>query len=391
MHRPHKPAAALTAAKIELLREVICDIRAFRFCGPSDESDAQSATTLGFSHLVVHLKRLAAPILAEPAASRLSMLEVDVHDIYSAFAAKGEVDALLPDLESALAELPSVEFQGPLPAPKPLPVPVCVVVGDVLGSHIYNHKAIETLFFEAGAVGPVPEGNCVKKCRAWLKRMHNDVPEPVAVLGKVLEEFMEVDDEWRATSQLAGRQKINEVLGKAGLSYTSEGLIIGVDSALPTKSLNQVLRDRDLPAVDREFERALLNVEKDPATAITAACSILESLFKVYIEDEGMEMPADQSLKPLWKTASRNIGFDPAALEDDDLKKVLSGLNSVVDGIGALRTHAGSAHGRGRQIYRLQARHARLATHASHTLVGFFMETWDERKRKETVVRQRSS
>jgi hypothetical protein len=50
-------------------------------------------------------------------------------------------------------------------------------------------------------------------------------------------------------------------------------------------------------------------------------------------------MPADQSLKPLWKAASKHLGLDPAAIEDDDVKKVLSGLNSVVDGIGSLRTH----------------------------------------------------
>jgi hypothetical protein len=56
-------------------------------------------------------------------------------------------------------------------------------------------------------------------------------------------------------------------------------------------------------------------------------------------------------------------------------------MNSVVDGIGSLRTHAGTAHGHGKRSYRVQARHARLAIHASHTLVGFFLETWDERKR----------
>jgi hypothetical protein len=68
----------------------------------------------------------------------------------------------------------------------------------------------------------------------------------------------------------------------------------------------QVLKDRDLAGVDKEFERALANVEKDPPAAITAACSILESLFKVYIEDNNaIEMPTDQSLKPLWKTASK--------------------------------------------------------------------------------------
>ena len=159
----------------------------------------------------------------------------------------------------------------------------------------------------------------------------------------------------------------------------------GTGTALPTKSLNQVLKDRDLAGVDKELERALANVEKDPPAAITAACSILESLFKVYIEDNSAEMPADQSLKPLWKAASKHLGLDPSSMEDDDVKKVLSGLNSVVDGIGSLRTHTGSAHGRGRRAYRVHARHARLTVHASHTLVAFFIQTWDERKRKSIV------
>jgi hypothetical protein len=96
-------------------------------------------------------------------------------------------------------------------------------------------------------------------------------------------------------------------------------------------------------------------------------------------------MPAEESLKPLWKTASKHLGFDPSAVEDEDIKKIFSGMTSVVDGIGSLRTHRSTAHGQGRRIYRIQARHARLAIHASHTLVSFFLETWDERKRKGDV------
>ncbi len=103
---------------------------------------------------------------------------------------------------------------------------------------------------------------------------------------------------------------------------------------------------------------------------------------QVYIEDNALEMPSEQSLKPLWKAVSKHLGLDPATVVDDDVKKVLSGMNGVVDGIGSLRTHAGSVHGQGRRGYKLQARHARLAIHASHTLVGFIIETWDERKQR---------
>ncbi len=265
---------------------------------------------------------------------------------------------------------------------KPLPVPVCSIVGDVLGNFIGYHKPLERLFYEAGAAGDVPSGNCVNKCQSWLKRMHTEVPDPVAVLGKVLEEFMEVDHAYQSEGQLAGRKNITNVLARFGLTYHVGGYISGATTSIATKSLHQVLNGRDLSGVDKEFERALENVEKDSAAAITAACSILEAIFKVYIEDNSLEMPADQSLKPLWKTTSKHLGLDPATTADEDIRKVLSGLNSVVDGIGSLRTHVGSAHGHGRRSYRLQGRHARLAIHASHTLVGFVIETWDERKQR---------
>jgi hypothetical protein len=67
-------------------------------------------------------------------------------------------------------------------------------------------------------------------------------------------------------------------------------------------------------------------------------------------------------------------------VEDNDLRKILTGLNSIVDGIGALRTHAGSAHGRGVMKYKIQPRHARLAVHAAHTLTVFLLESWDNKK-----------
>lgn len=374
-------APTIDPAKRDMIANTIADIRKFRFCSPSDDPEEHTAVTLGYRYLLIQLQRWAAPILPAPLASRLNALSVEVNNVYSAFDADAELNALLPDIEGVLNTPTNGERKMTTSvSAKPLPVPVCAVVGDVLGAFIYHHKTLETLFYEAGAAGEVPEGNCVTKCQAWLKRMHTDVADPTAVLGKVLEEFMEVDRPFD-DRQEAGRKRITESLARFGLSYHQGGIILGTGNALPTRSLRQVLKDRDLAGVGKEFERTLANVETDPPAAITAACSILESLFKVYIEDtDGLEMPSDQSLKPLWRTASKHLGLDPSALEDEDIKKVLSGLNSVVDGIGSLRTHAGSAHGRGRRAYRLQARHARLAIHASHTLVSFFLETWDQRR-----------
>jgi hypothetical protein len=371
-----------TAKKKEIVVGLIDSVRRFQFCGPSDDPDEQTNVTSGYRHLVIQFKRIAGPMLSLSDQERLNAINVEINDLYSAYDADSEIKALLPDIEAALEA--QHEDASPIRMAKPLPVPVCSIVGDVVGRYIYSHKSLERLFYDAGAAGDVPAGNCIVKCQSWLKRMHEDFVDPAAVLGKVVEEFMEVDDTFREEDQEAGRKAIRDVLSRHGLSYHSGGRILGAAAALPTKSLHDVLKERDLTAVDKEFERSLTHVESDPPAAITAACAILESLFKAYIEDNNLEMPNDQSLAPLWKTARKHIGFDPSAIEDEDLKKILSGMISVVDGIGSLRTHGSTAHGHGRKTYRIEPRHARLAIHASHTLVGFFLETWDERNRKGT-------
>lgn len=145
-------------------------------------------------------------------------------------------------------------------------------------------------------------------------------------------------------------------------------------------SLEQLLEDRNLDTVSEEVERALQAAESDPPVAITAARAALESLLKVYIEDRGLTSPSRPKPGKLLKTAMGDLGLDPADKTDTDVRGVLQGLWSVVHGIADLRTRAGSAHGYGRNAYRLQARHARLAVQASQAFIEFFIETWNYRE-----------
>ena len=90
-------------------------------------------------------------------------------------------------------------------------------------------------------------------------------------------------------------------------------------------------------------------MESDPGSAVTASCALLESLFKFYIDERGLEMPSDQTVKPLWKVVRKDLKLDPDMVADNDLKTILGGLAATLDGIGSLRTHKGSAHGRGKK------------------------------------------
>jgi len=263
-----------------------------------------------------------------------------------------------------------------------IPIPLIAVVSDVL-AHNYTHSRIDFLMEQAGLTGEPPPGNKVDKTRAWLKRANADqVSNPLGVLGKVLEEFMEVDSDSHAfygTDRNEHRDRVNKSLAQHGLAYLKGGHVVRAGAGVVSRSLEDIIHSRDLAGLQAEFERIFNNIESDPATAVTASCALLESLFKVYIADEQLETPSDQSIKPLWNVVRRDLKLDPAYMQDEDLRKILSGLASIVDGIAGLRTHKSSAHGHGRKLYKLKPRHARLAAHAAFTLATFIFETWAEK------------
>ena len=57
------------------------------------------------------------------------------------------------------------------------------------------------------------------------------------------------------------------------------------------------------------------------------------------------------------------------------MRQILSGLATIIGGVGALRTHGGDAHGREKGYARIDARIARLSIHAASTAALFLIET----------------
>jgi len=256
-----------------------------------------------------------------------------------------------------------------------IPSPVIAALSEVLAIS-ETHASLDNLFMHAGAPGEPPVGSKPVKVQEWLRRVNRDESLiPLEVLGRLIEDIMESEDVYRQEA----KQKIQKALARYDLRYVQGG-IVSSGLGAPSKSLEDLIRAKSLEALGEEFSRALKNVEANPREAVSAACNILESACKVYIEDEKLEKPAKQDLQGLWQVVRRDLGFDPGAVEDQDLKQILSGLLGIVGGIGALRTHASSAHGAGRSSYRLEARHARLAVHAAHTVVVFILESWQKKR-----------
>jgi len=257
---------------------------------------------------------------------------------------------------------------------------VIAVVSDVLALN-YTHARIDYFMEVAGIECEGPFGNKLEKARTYLRTANDKAADPLATLGKVITEFMEVNSSGYAsdTSLDPAREKVRKVLGEHGLAYIKGGHIVRIGVTAVSNTLQDIIRARDLSGLQTEFDRIYENIESDPASAVTASCALLESLFKTYIEENKLEMPSEQSIKPLWKVIRKDLGLDPSIVDDEDLKTILSGLAAIVEGTGSLRTHKGSAHGRGRAVYKLKPRHARLAAHAAFTLASFVFEAWGER------------
>ncbi|WP_110678734.1 abortive infection family protein [Salinicola sp. RZ23] len=269
-----------------------------------------------------------------------------------------------------------------------IPPPVIAILTDNLPDFT-THPKLNSLFMYADAPGDPPDGSKAEKTLEWLRRINDTSDRPLEVLGKLIEGFMEIEEDEAVDTSLFGVQlespakkfkdRIEAALKRYNLRYMQGGHISDGSSA-PSRSLAQLIQGRDLPAIEIEFNRALENVHTNPREAVSAACNILESIFKFYIADEELERPTKQDLQGLWKVVRADLGFDPSSLEDDDLRKIVSGIFSVVDGIGAFRTHASSAHGQGRKMYIIQPRHARLAIHSAHSVALYVMESWDHKK-----------
>lgn len=268
---------------------------------------------------------------------------------------------------------------------KRIPVAVCAIVNDVLRG---SHNSLDALFERAGAPGPPPDLSHASKWKTWLLKANDDPDtDAYSVLGRVIEELMELEptteEEWYNWRDR--KQRVEDALRTYGLKYVRGGRIIAEKLSPSTTSLTQLLKAGDFDHIEVEINRALETIDNDPAIAVTAACSLLETLFTAYLEENGIELPSKRSIKPLWSAAQKSLGLDPKDQEDQDVQRILSGMISVVDGVGALRTHAGSAHGRGKLRYRVSGRHARLVVNSAHTLALFVIETWEERKRKKST------
>ncbi|MBY3254531.1 abortive infection family protein [Rhizobium laguerreae] len=158
-------------------------------------------------------------------------------------------------------------------------------------------------------------------------------------------------------------------------------LVAENQAASVVNALHQAAATIDFDTVKLDLDRALKSADDDPEDAATSACSVVESVCRSILVELNLPFPANKDIRSLYRAVAEPLGLSAGkeGIKDeiaDDVRTILGGLASAVQGIGALRTHAGDAHGRERGYRRVDARIARMAIHSASALALFLIETW---------------
>ncbi len=152
-------------------------------------------------------------------------------------------------------------------------------------------------------------------------------------------------------------------------------------------ALSQTASEFNAVVLQKQIERMSQSVDTDPALAIGTAKELVETCCKTILMDRGASLPGQPDMSTLSKAVLQELQLVPEGIPDGSrgsrvIKRLLSNLATVGNGLAELRGLYGTGHGPEAGASGLQPRHARLAVGASAALATFLFETHEERRQK---------
>jgi hypothetical protein len=192
-------------------------------------------------------------------------------------------------------------------------------------------------------------------------------------------------------------QLYNEYLRRDGFQLTEKtrlsgkpvfvGRYVGVGVTPAVSSARDTLAGTDPGYVAQQITRMEASVVNDPALAIGTAKELVETCCKTILQEREIEFAPAADLVELMKLTIKELELTPKDIPDaakaaDTVKRVLSNLATITQGIAELRNRYGTGHGKIARSKGLGPRHAKLAVGAASTLAVFLVETHNEKPRR---------
>lgn len=142
----------------------------------------------------------------------------------------------------------------------------------------------------------------------------------------------------------------------------------------------ETLTPLDPTYLTQQITRMETAVESDPDLAIGTSKELVETCCRTILTDRGTTVPKGIDLPVLVKLTAKELRLTPTGIPEEaraaaTVKRLLSNLATVAQGIAELRNVYGTGHGRGPRKRGLEARHAKLMVGCASTLAVFLYET----------------
>jgi len=219
----------------------------------------------------------------------------------------------------------------------------------------------------------------------WSK--WSDVRKVLTVYENILATLEEhSESEYQFINSERAKEKfslLKKWIEKDGFQYVGGKLIpLGKNQAL--QQMVDTTVGFDTPELHRQIERMQNAVEDDPGLAIGTAKELVETTCKTILEERGIQFDEHDDIAKLVKKTRKALGLVPDNIPDsakgaEIIRRLLSSLGSISQGLGELRNLYGTGHGKSGKSKGLAARHARLAVGIASTLATFLFETHKER------------
>lgn len=134
-----------------------------------------------------------------------------------------------------------------------------------------------------------------------------------------------------------------------------------------------------------QIRRMESSVESDPSLAIGTVKELIETCCKTILSERGKPVTGTPDVSTLTKETLKELKLIPEGIHEakrgaDVIKRLLSNLGTIGNGLAELRGLYGTGHGKHGRTIGLGTRHAKLAVGAAATLTVFLFETHIETK-----------
>jgi hypothetical protein len=168
-------------------------------------------------------------------------------------------------------------------------------------------------------------------------------------------------------------------LRKDGFVFEN-GRIATVAHVTALSNVRSIALEFNADHMQEQITRMTSAVDSDPALAIGSAKELIETCCKTILAERGKPAKGTEDVLELVKATRAELKLLPddvpsAAKGADTVKRILSNLATVAQGLAELRSLYGTGHGRDGRARGVKPRHARLAVYAASALAVFLFET----------------